>query len=130
MTGYVHPLLHINRADPNDPFCGCHEDPKALCPRWREYGISEAEHEAAERAAREAMTVLFPAPAADAAEAAPGPKRCCDNLATCETPYMHCTCRHYGQDHDGSPIETVIDGCPVHDVTRPFVPDSDEETPF
>ena len=129
MSGYVHPLLHINRADPNDPYCGCHEDPKALCPRWREYGITQAEHDAAEQRAREALAALFPQPI-EAADTVPESARCCDDLGTCETPYMHCRCRHYGQAHDGSPVETVTDGCPVHNLPAPFIPADDKEMPF
>lgn len=54
-TGFVHPLVHVNRTDrTNDPFCSCHDDPWALCPRWQEWGVTAEEHAEAERKAEEA----------------------------------------------------------------------------
>jgi hypothetical protein len=54
-TGFIHPLIHVNRSNPaTDPFCGCHDDPWALCPRWQDWGVTPEEHAAAEERARQA----------------------------------------------------------------------------
>lgn len=52
-SSFIHPLVHVNRSDRStDPFCSCHDDPWALCPRWQEWGVTAQERaEAQERAA-------------------------------------------------------------------------------
>ncbi len=57
-SGYVHPLVHVNRVDRDEPLCGCHDDPWALCPRWVEWGVTAEEHAAAEVRAEQAMAFL------------------------------------------------------------------------
>jgi chromosome segregation ATPase len=65
MSGYEHPLVHVNRVDRSEPFCPCHDDPWALCPKWEQWGVTPGEKAEAERRA-----ATFDLPGGESTEAA------------------------------------------------------------
>jgi hypothetical protein len=53
-TGFIHPLIHVNRVDrARERFCPCHDDPWGLCPKWETWGVTDAERAEALRRAEE-----------------------------------------------------------------------------
>jgi hypothetical protein len=64
-SGYEHPLVHVNRVDRSEPFCPCHNDPWALCPKWEQWGVTPEQRAEAERKADRALaTTAKPSPIA------------------------------------------------------------------